>query len=152
MIPISFHPGVNIPDLAGLHDHLLDVASEIVATGGDVATPVVFVLSMDGQLGMLSAATSSKDGIAEFQRVAVQNRATRACAVVMEVWTSENIQHRQKPSLDPEGGEAIVASIMTAGRQAMSVSRIERPANVVHKAPLQWLDESEAEYRGRFVR
>jgi hypothetical protein len=31
-------------------------------------------------------------------------------------------------------------------------SPIERPSNIVKKAPFQWLDEATGEYHGRFVR
>lgn len=64
----------------------------------------------------------------------------------------KDMEHCVEPRLDPDRGEAVFVSILTAGRQAMSMSPIERPANIVRRARFQWLDESPDKHGGRFVR
>jgi hypothetical protein len=59
-----------------------------------------------------------------------------------------------EPRLDPERGEAVIVSILTAGRQALTFSPIKRPENTVEKAAFEWLDETKKlkKASGRFVR
>ncbi len=114
---------------------------------------MVFVLSRNGELA-IGPAMESKEATARFLKAAVQIPEVRASALVVEAWTAkrEDGQQRVEPRLDPERKEAIFVTILTAGRQAVSISPIERPANTVQKSPLQWIDESSEKWDGLFLR
>lgn len=154
--PITFVSGLHIADLEAFHDRLLDIAAQIVASGKECA-PLTFILSNGGKLAIVPP-PASKTALANFQKMVVREPMVRACAIVFEAWVSAKAYDERKtnsdfmPVDDPERSEAIVVSIMTAGRQAMSTSAIERPSNVVKKAPFEWLDEARGEHLGRFVR
>jgi hypothetical protein len=156
-LPIVFADDVHIPDLAGFHDHILDTAVSIVESGKEQAAPVIFILSNDGKLAIIPAGPFPKEVIAAFQKAVVGEPMVRACAMVFEAWVSSHPKEVDRksvcmPSEDPNRGEAIIVSIMTAGRQAMTISHIQRPANTVQRAAFEWLDESGGEFSGRFVR
>jgi hypothetical protein len=153
---IEFMRGVHVPDLESFHDFLLDTAAQFVTAGGGLAVPMTVVLSKSGAVAIVPP-LPSKDGIAIFQKAVSQHATVRACAVVFEAWMSKKTPEEHKanpvqPVDDPDRGECITVSIMTAGRQAISISPIERPANIVKKAPFKWLDEVKGEHAGRFVR
>lgn len=155
-LSITFISGVHIPSLEAFHDHLLDTAAEVIARGDAWASPTTYVLSNDGKLAVIPP-MGSKDRTAQFQKAAVKTPLVRACALVFEAWVSNHPKEVDRksvclPSEDPNRTEAVVVSIMTAGRQAMSCSPIERPANIVHKTPIRWLDVNEGAHEGRFIR
>ena len=149
--------GARMADLESFHGYLIDTASKIVAAGKEVERPLIFVLTRDGRMAILPP-PPSKDNLVQFQKSIVREPVVRACAVVFEAWTSSRVLDMRKtnpgfmPVDDPQRTEAIIVSIMTTGRQSMTVSPIERPANVVHKAPFQWLDEKADKFSGRFIR
>ena len=153
---IAFVDAVQLDTLEAFHDHLLEVASSIIAAG-DECIPLVFVLSMGGKLAILPP-LPSKDAAARYQQAVVQHPMVRACAVVFEAWMSQQSQEQRKanpdamPVDDPKRSEAIVVSIMTAGRQAMTFSEIKRPSNTVERAAFEWIDETGGKFEGRFVR
>jgi len=154
--PISFISGVHIPSLEGFHDHLLDIAAEVIATGEELPSPTIYVLSNAGELAII-APMGSKESSAGYQKAVVKVPIVRACALVFEAWISTHPGGVDKervglPSEDPNRTEAVGVSLMTAGRQAFTFSPIERPANIVRKAPFKWLDESDGAYKGRFIR
>jgi len=156
-IPIAFTSGLRIPSLEAFHDHLLDTSAKIIADGDEVHGPMIFILSRAGQVAVIPP-VGSKEGIARFQQAVVQEPMVRACALVFEAWMSTHPKEVDRKSVpmprdDPKRQEAIVVSIMTNGRQAMSFSPITRPANTLERAPFKWLDEIEgAKHKGRFVR
>jgi hypothetical protein len=157
---IIFVDGIHIPDLETFHNHLLDIASEKIAAGEELGAPTIFILSPDGKLAIMPAGALSKQGVANLQKMAVRDPLVRACALVFEAWTSHRTDEARKsnpdamPVDDPNRGEAVIVSILTAGRQAMTFSPIRRPANTVEKARFEWLDESKTfkKASGRFVR
>jgi hypothetical protein len=154
-IPMAFVDGVQLASLEAFHDHILGTASGIVAVGKDVAAPVMFVLSQGGKLAIIPGAFLSKQGVANFQQAVVRDPMVRACALVFEAWVSAYETKPDNPVMpadDPNRTEAIVVSILTAGRQAMTFSPIKRPANTVERAQFKWLDEVDGKFDGRFVR
>ena len=154
-VPMAFVDGVNLASLEAFHDHILAKAIEIVAAGGEVAAPMVFVLSRGGMLAIIPGGAFSKQSVATLQRDLAREPMVRACAVIFEAWVSTYASKPENPVMpvdDPGRTEALVVSILTAGRQAMTMSPIERPSNTVQKAPFAWLDESDGKFEGRFVR
>lgn len=156
---IAFVDGVVIHELADFHDHLLGTAARIVGTGQELVSPMIFTLSKEGKLAIMPPA-GSKEAIARYQKAIVQDPMVRACAIVFEAWVSSYTkddprarpENRVEPRLDPAHTEGIVVSIMTAGRQALTISPIKRPENTVERAPFRWLDEGDGRHEGRFVR
>ena len=110
---------------------------------------MLLTLSNGGQLAIMPA-PGTPDTFTRLQRSLTTDPMVRACALVFESWATNRTDI--PPSEDPERGEAILVSIMTAGRQGISVSPIERPANTVRKGPFKWIDESGGEITGRFIR
>jgi hypothetical protein len=153
---ITFVDAVQLDTLEAFHDHLLEVASGIVAAG-DECLPLIFVLTVGGKLAILPP-LPSKDAAALYQQTVVQHPMVRACAIVFEAWMSHQTIEQRKanpdamPVDDPKRSEAIVVSIMTAHRQAMTCSEIKRPSNKVERAPFEWIDETGGSFGGRFVR
>jgi hypothetical protein len=156
---IAFVEGVHIASLEEFHDYLLGTASSIVASGKELASPMLFVLSNGGKLAIIPAASSSMQGIANYQQAVVREPMVRACAMVFEAWLSSHPigtdrKNVPMPRDDPARTEAVGVSIMTAGRQAMTFSPIKRPENTVEKAAFEWLDKTKnlTKASGRIVR
>lgn len=155
VIPMLSVRGVIIPDLVQFYAYLLDTSAEIIERGDCIGDPLIFVLHNDGTLS-IAPTFGDNDTLCAFQRNVVRDPAMRACAVISEAWvsTQKKGDPRIMPSEDPNRSEALIVSIMTAGRQATTFSRIDRPSNKVDKAPFEWLDEQKtyAEIGGRFIR
>jgi hypothetical protein len=157
MPPIEFVGGLHIPTLEGFHDHLLNMAAEVIATGKELPTPMAYVLSDEGSLAVVPLMSLDKTAVALYQKLVVKQPMTRACALVFESWVTSHPKGTDpkkvsQPSDDPNRGEAVIVSIMTKGRQAFSINHIERPSNIVRKEPFKWLDEAGGTYEGRFIR
>jgi len=144
--------GIHIPDMQAFYDYLFDTSSKIVAAGKEIERPMVFVLTIRGELALIPT-SGTKDHIVAFQKAIVLEPEIRACALVFEAWVSRQMQKDEskliQASDDPAREEAIIVSIMTYGRQAFTFSIIERPANIVHKGQFKWIDH--ADIKGRFV-
>jgi len=143
--------GIHIPDMQTCYDYLFDTSSKIVAAGKEIERPMIFVLTIRGELALIPTAGPS-DHVAAFQKAIVLEPDIRACALVSEAWVSTRTVESKhiQPRDDPAREEAIVISIMTYGRQAFSFSIIERPANIVHKGKFRWTEHNDI--KGRLVR
>jgi hypothetical protein len=156
-LPIAIVAGARFTELEAFYDWMLGTTAKMVAAGKSVEAHLIFVLFNDGQIAVMPP-PGSKDMLVTFQKFVVKEPMVRACAVVFEAWTSHKTEDPRKtnpnfrPADDPDRGEAIVVSILTAGRQVMTTSPIERPSNIVKKAPFQWMDEATGKHSGRFVR
>jgi hypothetical protein len=151
--------GMHVETIESFHESLLDIHCKGIERGKEQTEPAFYVLTTSGEIAIISGSSFADMGDAAlFQQHLVKEPLVRACAIVSEAWVAARTKEQNetmkdvRPKDDPNRTEAVVVSILTAGRQALTISPIRRPANIVERAPFQWLDEAKYKSGGRMVR